>query len=117
MAIRAGRLRDRVTFRERDPDAKDPETGQPYPPNHPGAWRDVVTVWAEVRDLAGRKFYEAQAAEAQVTTEIRIRYRAGIRPDMRVRCGDREWEIRAVQRPENRRTELLIMCEELGAGT
>lgn len=106
-----------MTILVQDPEARDPESGQPLPPDDPRAWIEVATVWAEVRDLAGRKFYEAAAAQSQVTTEIRMRYREGVKPNMRVRSKGREWSIRAVQRPENRRTELLLMCEELGAGT
>lgn len=103
--MRAGDLRHRVTIQYAV------ETQNSY--GEPVAsWQDVATVWAAVEPLRGREYFDAQATQARVDHRIRIRYRAGITPRMRVLFGSRVFEIQAVIEPESRRRELHLMCEE-----
>lgn len=106
--MRGGLLRHRVTL-VRLVQTTD-EYGQPQ-----DATEDVATVWAEIRDLRGREFFEArQVPGGEVTTQVRIRYRDGITRQMLVRDGDNLYEIEAVQEPTGRSRELILMCRDRG---
>jgi SPP1 family predicted phage head-tail adaptor len=101
--VRAGELRHRVTIQ-----------GRTITRNSYGEekvdWMPVATVWAEVTDLSGREYFAAQQVQAEVTTRIRIRYRPGVAPEMRVVAGARTFDILAVLDPDGRRRELHLMC-------
>lgn len=84
------------------------EAGQPV-----REWQDVATVWAAVEPLRGREYWAAAQVQSEVTTRIRIRYRSGIRPDMRVLYGGRVFNVTAVIDPEERHVELQLMCREV----
>jgi SPP1 family predicted phage head-tail adaptor len=105
--VNIGDLRHRVTIEEatitRDDFGGEIET-----------WGTVATAWAAVEPLQGREFLEGRRAEAEVSTRIRVRYRAGIVPGMRVSWGDHVYDIEAVIEHESKRRELRLMCRELG---
>lgn len=107
--MQAGKLRHRVTIQQKtttqDPEGMTTET-----------WTNVATVWAAVEPLKGREYFQAQAVNAEVTTRVRIRYRAGIIPTMRVLFGARKFDILAVIDQEERHQELQLMCREVVAG-
>ncbi|WP_374711533.1 phage head closure protein [Symbiobacterium terraclitae] len=84
------------------------EYGQPI-----DTWQDVATVWAAVEPLRGREYFAAHQVQAEVTTRIRIRYRRGIRPEMRVLYDGRVFNILSVIDPEERHRELQLMCREV----
>ena len=84
------------------------EAGQPVQ-----EWQDVATVWAAVEPLRGREYWAAAQVQSEVTTRIRIRYRSGVRPDMRVLYGGRVFNVTAVIDPEERHMELQLMCREV----
>ncbi|MDT2277424.1 phage head closure protein [Paenibacillus larvae] len=45
---------------------------------------DVQTVWACIKTLKGKEFYEASTTQTKIQhTRFIIRYRKGLRPDMR----------------------------------
>ena len=106
--MRAGDLRRRVTIQQKS------VTRDTY-----GAevisWTDVATVWASVEDLSGRELYDAERITTEVTTRIRIRYRAGITTDMRAVYGARVFNIRAVLDTEGRKRELQLLVAEVTA--
>lgn len=77
-------------------------------------WSTVATCWAAVEPLVGREFLEGRRLEAEVNTRIRIRYRSGVVPGMRITWGSHTYDIEAVQEVESRRRELRLMCREWG---
>ena len=77
------------------------------------SWATTATVWAAVEPLRGREFYQARAEQAGVDTRIRIRYRSGITPKMRISWGSHVYDIEAVIEPDSRRRELHLMCSEV----
>ncbi len=99
-------FRHRITIQEHV--TGQDEAGQPV-----DMWQDVATVWAAVEPLRGREYFAAAQVQAEVTTRIRIRYRRGIRPDMRVLYDGRLYNINAVIDPEERHMELQLMCKEV----
>lgn len=79
-------------------------------------WVDLATVWAAVEPLRGRELFSAQAVTAEPITKIRIRYRSGVRPSMRVVYGTRIFDIQSVVDTGDRHRELQLMCREVTSG-
>ena len=103
--MRAGELRHRVTIQQKSVTRN--TFGEEVV-----TWQDVATVWAAIEPLRGREFFESQQVNAEVTTRIRIRYRPGITPTMRVVFGNRVFDIQAVINVDERNRELHLMCRE-----
>lgn len=75
-------------------------------------WVNVVAagdgkLWARVRDMTGRQFVAAGATQNEVTTEIRIRLRAGIVAKMRVLHRDKIYDIQAPLERDQRWLDLM----------
>lgn len=105
--MQLGKLRHRVTI-ESSSASRDEFGGEVL------TWATVATVWAAVEPLSGREFLDARRQEAEVSTRIRIRYRAGLVPGMRVTWGDHIYDILAVIERESRRREVWLMVREWG---
>lgn len=90
--MRAGPLRQYVTVEalenEIDSDGALIETWVPA--------FDGQLLAAEISPLSGRELIAAQAIQSKVTTRIRIRYRPGVLPSMRVRHRSTVYNIDAV---------------------
>jgi SPP1 family predicted phage head-tail adaptor len=77
------------------------------------AWLPVATVWAAVESLRGRELEATATRLAEASHKIRIRYRAGIQPTMRLVGQDgRIFDIQAVIDPDDRRRELHLLARE-----
>jgi SPP1 family predicted phage head-tail adaptor len=81
-----------------------------------GDWTDFATVHAAIWPLRGKELYAAQQYVSQVDSRIRIRYHAGITPQMRVVWQGRIFEIVYVVDPELRHITLDLMCREIREG-
>jgi len=101
-----GKLGHRVTLQEYK------EVVDQYGTPIDQGWQDVATVWASVEPIRGREYVLLQNTQSELTTRIRIRYRAGITPAMRVLYGTRGFDIQSVIDPEERHIELQLMCIE-----
>ncbi|MBO8158832.1 phage head closure protein [Thermosyntropha sp.] len=105
--MRIGDLRHRITIQEFVEQVD--EYGTPI-----GAgWQDVCTVWAAVEPIQGREYILLQNTQSEVTIRIRIRFQPGIKPAMRVKYGNRIFDIQSVIDPEERHIELQLMCKEV----
>lgn len=101
-----GRLRNRVTIQRLAPGQD--EYGQPLQ-----VWENYAVVWAEVKDVSGREYFESrQIPTSSVTTKVTIRYRSGLDAGMRVVGGKRVLNIQSIIDPDGKKRELLLMCEE-----
>lgn len=87
--MRAGGLDRRVTLRE--PSAGTDTIGQPTE-----TWADAATVWAEVREIKGREYFEAAQVQAERTVTFRIRYRSDVTEKWRIVWNGTEYDIRAL---------------------
>lgn len=106
--MQAGKLRHRVALEglvAGSPQQHD--TGEPDV-----SFTESAAVWADVRPLSGRQLLAAQQIASEVTTEIEIRYRAGVTAGMRVVHGSTVYEIKAVVNPEGRNIRLLLQCAQ-----
>lgn len=83
-------------------------------------WREFARVWAGVEPIGGREYFQAQSVQADVTTRIRIRWRAdvaGMEQPSTIRVGVEErdggrrvYEVEAVIDVGGRGQELELMC-------
>lgn len=105
--MNAGELRERVTIeRESESRSDSGEVLMTYTP--------VATVWAAVEPLRGREYFDAQRVQAEVNHRIRIRYRDGIEPKMRVSMATgRTFDIESAINVRGRDEELHLMCREV----
>jgi len=79
-------------------------------------WITVVTVWAAITDLSGKEYFQAASVQSEVTSRIRIRYRPGMSPRMRVLYGSRVFAILSIIDKEERHREIELMCREVIPG-
>jgi len=103
----AGRLRHRVSIeklvQEQDTDGALEED-----------WIDQFgkLLPAEIVALSGRELIAAQAVQSKVATRIRLRYRSGIEPAMRIVHRGLAYNILAlVPDPDSGRTFVTAICE------
>jgi SPP1 family predicted phage head-tail adaptor len=87
--MRAGRLNKRATFQSRS-------TAQTT--NGPGdqstVWTNVLSAWVELMEMRMGREVIAQGGDRDVGDyEVSMRYREEIRPEMRMRIGDRYFSI------------------------
>ena len=75
-------------------------------------WQTVAVMWAGIAALTGRESFSYDRLTGTVSHQILIRYRAGVRPEMRFNHAGRLFEIRAVMDMEGRRRWLRCLCEE-----
>lgn len=102
--IAAGKLNKRVTLRALG-------AGQDAAGQLSGAWADVATVWAEMRDISGREFIGSGGVQNETQTRVFIRRRADVVPAMRVLHGAVTYHIDAVLEQENGLQ--LLACRRL----
>lgn len=101
--MEAGRLDRRIVLQT--PATTQNAIGEMVP-----TWSAVATTWAAIEDLTGREYQAAQAVQNGTETRIRIRWRAGVVPAMRVVAGDVIYDIQAVLDRDGSKTELQLMC-------
>ncbi len=73
-------------------------------------WTTYATTWAEVTPLRGREFFAAAQMQDSIDYRIRIRYRSGVVPQMRIMWRGTPLDIVSVIDVGAMREELEIMC-------
>lgn len=77
-------------------------------------WRDFAKVWASVEPISGKEYWAKHQVQAEITHRIRIRYREGIKPTMRVLFNkNRVFEIESVINWQEKNIDLQLMCKEV----
>jgi len=103
--MRAGELRQRITLQ------KPVQTRSSFN-ELVTSYTDVATVWAAVEWEYGRRYLEASQLNAEVAGIIRIRYRSDIKPEWRLKYGDRYIQILSIANVRERDQELQLNCKE-----
>lgn len=103
--INAGRLRKRVTIQQSS------LAGNTYG-EQTKTWTTFKQVWAAVEPLQGREFWAGQQVQNETTYRVRIRYLAGVVPQMRILYGTKVLNIQQIINPQERNIELQLMCSE-----
>ncbi len=105
-----GLFRHRITFQQYDENAVN-ENG--FPLEESQRWQDVKTVWAMIKTLRGREYYEAATTQNENTVRFVVRYTVGITPDMRIQYKGRTFEILSVINDDERDVTMTIVAKEV----
>jgi SPP1 family predicted phage head-tail adaptor len=106
--MRAGRLNRLITLQQES------ETEPTDNLNTPVVeWQDVVRVWASVEPLRGREYLETKNVNPELSVRVRIRYLEGVSRKMRVKYGERIFNIESVIDVEEQHREMELMCSEV----
>lgn len=106
--MQTGRLRERVTIQAES--VTKGASGEELK-----EWGDEATVWAQVIPGASSERFLASAGQrvAEVTHTVRIRFRTGITPKMRILWEtNRILEIISVVDPDGRNSTTVLLCKE-----
>lgn len=60
-------------------------------------WIDVATLWASMRQESGREYLAGGAISAERRVIFRLRWRAGVTPQMRIIHGGGSFDIKEVR--------------------
>lgn len=102
--MKAGKLRHRVTIERQGIIEGD------YGPQ-PGPWATVGIVNASVEPLNGREYVSHMMALSEITTTIKMRYRADLMLTDRIVHGGTAYNIVNAINPAMRNKELILMCK------
>jgi SPP1 family predicted phage head-tail adaptor len=103
-----GDLRQRIRIEKKHEPVAQGSFGEQSP-----AWDLVAEVWASPEAMRGQEYLESRRLQADVDWRIRIRYREGITPAMRVVYGEKVFNIISVIDVKERHREMQLMCKEL----
>ncbi|MBE2918735.1 phage head closure protein [Anoxybacillus flavithermus] len=76
-------------------------------------WQDRHHLWAAIKTLRGREYYEAATTQNENTVRFVVRYTTGINPDMRIKYKDRAFEILSVINDDELNKTLTIIAKEV----
>lgn len=102
--MRAGTLNCYVTLESQS--GQHDAAGQPI-----DQWYPVANLWARIGNISGSEAIRADQQVSTVRTNIRIRWRRDILPDMRIVHGDNVYQIKAVLPAEDDRDRVDLVCE------
>lgn len=88
--MKAGKLKERIVIER--PSGEENENGEALP----NSWVVHARPWADVLFVNGKEHVVSGAVRGSTVASMRIRYRAGIDEQMRVRYGGRLYDITAV---------------------
>jgi SPP1 family predicted phage head-tail adaptor len=108
--INAGELRNRITIQRR-PDP--PVTSRASDGSENYDWTDVVTVWSSFKAGSGREFYAVQKLNSEVNAIFKMWYREGLDTTMRVKYGNRYFDILFINDSGKYEGELTLACREV----
>lgn len=78
------------------------------------SWQDVATVWADVRQLAGREYLMAQQLSTALSHQVSMRYRADVVPSWRgVDEDGNVLDVHSVANPDGVKRETVLLCEQV----
>ncbi len=101
----AGKMRNRITFEQ-------PVQTQDAAGGLTTIWTAAFTVWAEVKYLDGREYWQAQQANSEAEGRITMRYRADVTPDMRIIYGTQTLHILAPFAADNKNKQMRVLFKE-----
>jgi hypothetical protein len=101
--MRAGDLRSRVVLQSMTTSTD--AIGNPVK-----TWSNVSTEWADVQAQDGTEAIQSGQVNARQALVVRIRYRAGVVPTMRLIHAGRPYEIMTVVNVDQRNRELQLAC-------
>jgi SPP1 family predicted phage head-tail adaptor len=76
-------------------------------------WSNLMTVWGLVDNQASSEQVGTQKTLVVGSVRVVIRYRTGITPKMRIKYGERTFNINGIINRDERNVELILDCREL----
>jgi SPP1 family predicted phage head-tail adaptor len=76
------------------------------------SWKTIAGVYANIKPLVGRDYLAAQQVVDEVSHDVTIKYRRGVKPQMRVKYLNLYYEIVSVIDPNEMREWLFLKCRE-----
>lgn len=70
-------------------------------------------LWASIEPLSGREYFSTHQVNAEISHRIKLRYKAGITPKMRVKYGNRYFNIISAIDIKEAHREIHLMCTEV----
>lgn len=77
-----------------------------------GAWQSFKTVWASIKPLRGREYWDAKKKSAEQNYKIMTRYHDGITDDMRIQYKNKIFNIESAVDVDEKGEMLEIQCFE-----
>lgn len=74
----------------------------------------IATVQAKVTQLSGLELIRAHQVAAEVTHEVRIRYRPGMTTRHSIKYAGKTYDINNVNDIDGRHRELILLCKGVG---
>ena len=102
--MRAGQLRHRITIQSYTTTNTQGEISK--------TWSTHAKVWANIEPLTGREFFESGIEESEVSGKITMRYKSGVKPQMRVLYDSVYYDIVSVIHTGLREREMVLMVKE-----
>ena len=106
--IRAGKYNKSVILQRRDYE-KEQKSG--YGSSRP-FWKKFAEVRASVEPLQGREYFSGPFQMGENIVRVRIRYIDGVTRKMRIKYGNRVFDIYSVIDSMESHRELQLMCKE-----
>lgn len=78
-------------------------------------WEDFMTnIWASINPISGREYFAAKSAQAETTHHIDFWYIPGITSEMRVKYGNKIFEIESVLNVKEQNRVINLLCVDKG---
>ncbi len=78
------------------------------------AWTEFVRTWAQIDPVRGSDVLKAGQDTTQLFLTVKIRWQAGILPNMRVQSCNGTYIIQSIENPGERNVVLVLNCIALG---
>lgn len=78
-------------------------------------WATAATVWAAIEPTSAFENVRSMQPSMTITHTITIRYRSVIRPNWRIKFGDRCFKMISIINPSTANGQLDITCQEVVA--
>lgn len=76
-------------------------------------WKTFKTVWASIRGLRGREFYQANQVQAQDDKIFNCKYFEGLTPNMYIDYQEKYYNIKSINNLNERNVEYEIHASEV----
>ncbi|WP_371017387.1 phage head closure protein [Pseudalkalibacillus sp. JSM 102089] len=106
MSVGAGKYNKRISIQVKG-EGKDKDG---YPIKD---WQDVVKVWANVRTISAKEYFQSKQMKSEKTAQFQFRYREGLHEDMRIVYKDRNYEIESIINDNEENITLTIIGIEV----
>ena len=75
-------------------------------------WAEFAPFWADIRNVREDEVIQSDKVTAKATHVVKVRYKSGILPEMRVDWGTRTFQILGIRADRTDAKFQLLMCEE-----